>query len=413
MSVYDLLIIGAGPAGLAAGIYAARAKMNTLILEKAVVGGQAFTTREIVNYPGLCQGYTGPQITEMMRDHATHFGAEIVKDEAVEVELEGEIKTIRTQKGSQYQAKAVILAAGAQPRLLNIPGEKELRGMGVSYCATCDAEFYEDLEVMVVGNGDAAVEEAIYLTKFASKVTIIVIHEKGKVDCNRVSAEKAFAHPKIDFIWNSVLSEIKGKDEVESVVVTNIKTGEASELPTNGVFIYVGMNPGTGFVKGRVALDERGYILANERMETNVDGVYAAGDARVKYLRQVVTAVNDGAIAAVAAEKYLDEEREFKSVLEIDQPTLMLFWNPMQEESIKLLSRLEKEICEDGQKVALVKVDTSRTQRVAQRYQVTQVPQVLLLKQGNLIRRFPHHIGMADLKADIQGELEKLMVSEG
>lgn len=413
MSVYDLLIIGAGPAGLAAGIYAARAKMNTLILEKAVVGGQAFTTREIVNYPGLCQGYTGPQITEMMRDHATHFGAEIVKDEAVEVELEGEIKTIRTHKGSQYQAKAVILAAGAQPRLLNIPGEKELRGMGVSYCATCDAEFYENLEVVVVGNGDAAVEEAIYLTKFASKVTVIVIHEAGKVDCNRVSAEKAFANPKISFIWNSVLSAIKGKDEVNGVLITNIKTGEVSEFATDGVFIYVGMNPGTGFVKGKVALDERGYIIANERMETNVDGVYGAGDARVKYLRQVVTAVNDGAIAAVAVEKYLDEEREFKSVLEMDQPTLMLFWDPMQEDSIKLLSLLEKEVCEGGPKVALVKVDTSRTQRVAQRFHVTQVPEVLLLKRGDLIRRFPRDIELQYLKREIEGEMEKIIVSEG
>ncbi|MCL4441942.1 MAG: FAD-dependent oxidoreductase, partial [Firmicutes bacterium] len=202
MPVYDLVIIGGGPAGLAAGIYGARAKLKTVILEKSVVGGQAFTTREIVNYPGFFSGTTGPDLMATMADHAKGFGAEIIKEEVVEVELEGEEKRIKTKKGNQYQAKAVIIATGSQPRSLNIPGERELRGKGVSYCATCDAEFYEDLPVVVVGNGDAAIEEAMYITKYASKVTVIVIHDEGIVDCNRASAEKAFKNEKIEFVWN-------------------------------------------------------------------------------------------------------------------------------------------------------------------------------------------------------------------
>jgi len=391
MSVYDLLILGGGPAGLAAGIYGARAKLKTAILEKGAVGGMAFTTREIVNYPGF-KSTTGPDLMKTMASHAKEFGAEIIKGQITEVDLDGEIKTVKTKKGVQYQARAVILAPGSQPRLLNIPGEKKLRGSGVSYCATCDAEFYEDLTVVVVGNGDAAIEEAIYITKYASKVIVIVIHDEGIVDCNKASAEKAFKNPKIEFVWNSVLAEIKGKENVEAVVVKNLKTGELTEVKAEGVFIYVGMVPETEFLKGKVELDQRGYIPTNEMMETNIDGVCAAGDARVKYLRQVVTAASDGAVAAVTLERYLAEEDDFKeNVLNADKPVLLAFWSPADEESIEAVARLEQTVAESGDKVKLVKVDMSRKKRIARRYNVTEVPAALLLKEGKVVRNILKH----------------------
>ena len=391
MSVYDLLILGGGPAGLAAGIYGARAKLKTAILEKGAVGGMAFTTREIVNYPGF-KSTTGPDLMKTMANHAKEFGAEIIKGQVTEVELDGEIKTVKTKKGVQYQARAVILAPGSQPRLLNIPGEKKLRGNGVSYCATCDAEFYEDLTVVVVGNGDAAIEEAVYITKYASKVIVIVIHDEGIVDCNKASAEKAFQNPKIEFVWNSVLAEIKGQENVEAVVVKNLKTGEHTEVKAEGVFIYVGMVPETEFLQGKVELDERGYIPTNEMMETNVDGVCAAGDARVKYLRQVVTAASDGAVAAVTVERYLAEEDDFKeNVLNADKPVLLAFWSPADEESIEAVARLEQTVAESGDKVKLVKVDMSRKKRIARRYNVTEVPAALLLKEGKVVRNILKH----------------------
>lgn len=383
---YDLLIIGGGPAGLSAGIYGARARLKTAILEKGAVGGQAFTTREMVNFPGF-KSTSGPELMKCLANHATGFGAEILKEEVKDVDFSGEIKLIHTKKGRTYRARAVILAPGSQPRLLNIPGEKELRGNGVSYCATCDAEFYKDQQVVVVGNGDAAIEEAMYITKFASKVTVIVIHDEGIVDCNRASAEKAFRHPQIEFVWNSVLDEIRGSEEVEAVVVKNLKTGERSELAANGVFIYVGMCPGTGFLQNQVQMDERGYILVNEAMETSVDGIFAAGDATVKYLRQVVTAASDGAVAAVAAERYLEEALSFQQeIVNAETPVLLVFWNPVMNECIDLVAKLE---CLDSittEQVKLVKVDVSRKKRLAQKYAVEQIPSMLLLNKGKVLK---------------------------
>ncbi|MBP2641415.1 MAG: thioredoxin reductase [Firmicutes bacterium] len=386
MKEYDLLIIGGGPAGLAAGVYGARAKLKTAILEKGAVGGLAFTTREIVNYPGF-KATTGPDLMKSMADHAKEFGAEIIKEQVLDIDLSKEMKTITTKKGNKYAARAVILAPGSQPRLLNIPGERRLRGSGVSYCATCDADFYQDLTVVIVGNGDAAIEEAVYITKYASKVIVIVIHDEGIVDCNKASAEKAFRNEKIEFVWNSVLTEIKGEEAVEGVVIKNLKTGNLTDLKTEGVFIYVGMIPETGLLKDKVDLDARGYIAANELMETSVDGVYAAGDARMKHLRQVVTAASDGAIAAVNAEKYLLEEDDFKdNVQNAKKPVVLAFWSPMDENSISALAKLEQAVAESAGRVGLVKVDISRKKRLAQRYNVTNIPAAMLLEDGTVIR---------------------------
>jgi len=313
---YDILIVGAGPGGLTAGIYGSRARLKTAIIEKGRPGGQAATTMEMENYPGFYEKTSGPGVMDQFAAHATHFGTEIIKGLVTDLELGGEIKKITTKSGETYEARTVILSPGAQPRTLGVKGEGPLRGKGVSYCATCDADFFEELDVVVVGNGDAAIEEAMYLTKFAETVTVIVIHNEGVLDCNKMSAEKAMKNPKIKWIWNSVLDEIIGDELVEGVKVKNIKTGEISDLDVNGVFVFIGSVPNTDFLQGKVELDKWGYILTNEKMETNIPGVYAVGDARAKYLRQVVTAAADGAIAAVAAERYLEGHVEGKVTAE-------------------------------------------------------------------------------------------------
>ena len=386
MSSFDIIIVGGGPGGLAAGIYASRSKLHTLIIEKGRIGGQAATTEEMENYPGFFQGTTGPQLTQQMHDHAQHFGCQFCKDEVIDLELDGWEKVVETKK-ARYTAKAVIISTGAEPRALGVKGENELKGKGVSYCATCDADFYEDLEVVVVGNGDAAIEEAIYLTRFAAKVTIVVIHDEGILDATKVIQERAFANDKIHFIWNSVLDEIKGDGIVESVAVKNLKTGEITDLETNGVFIFVGTVPRTEYLRGKVELDDRGYIPASELMETSVDGVYAVGDVRQKFLRQVVTAAADGAIAAVAAEKCLHEEESFRqAVLEKSAPVAIMFWSPFHEGSLASVPLVE-EFASANPQLELVKIDTYRNQRIARRFCVEEMPALLLVKGGEVLGR--------------------------
>ena len=306
--IYDVVIIGAGPAGLSAGLYAGRSRLSTLIIEKAREGGQIVNTSEIANYPGSLEDESGPSLIERMKVQAVHFGAEIVYDTVQEVELEGSTKTINGLKDT-YQAKTVILANGAHPAPIGCPGEKEFTGRGVSYCATCDGAFFEGLEVFVVGGGDAAVEEAIYLTKFARKVT--VIHRRDALRAAKSIQEKAFANPKISFLWDSVVKELKGDEILDTIIVENVKTGERTEIKADpedgmfGVFVFIGFKPETEIYEGKVQMENH-YIVTDENMNTNVPGVFAAGDIRVKSLRQVVTAAADGAIAATQAEKYLN-----------------------------------------------------------------------------------------------------------
>lgn len=383
--VYDIIIIGGGPGGLTAGIYGSRSKLKTLVIEKGRVGGQAATTEEMENYPGFFNGTTGPGLMKQMEDHAKFFGTEFVKDEVKDIKSEGFLKRIVTRNG-EYLTKTIILSTGAEPRVLGVKGEGALRGKGVSYCATCDADFFEDLDVVVVGSGDAAIEEAIYLTRFANKVTIIVLHEEGTLDATPVIQERAYQNPKIEFVWNSVLDEIVGDGIVEAVKVKNLKTNEISELEVNGVFIFVGTVPRTEFLKGIIDLDPRGYIIANEMMETSTDGIYAVGDVRQKFLRQVVTASADGAIAAVAAEKYIHEEEMFaEEVLQVEKPVSVLFWTPSVEGCIELVTEVEKHI--DTEKTKLVKIDTYRNLRIKNRYKVNNIPSLILFKDGEAIKR--------------------------
>ena len=398
--VYDILVVGGGPGGLAAGIYGSRARLKTAIVEKGRPGGQASTTMEMENYPGFYDESTGPGIMKAFTEHAEHFGTEILKGLVVDVNLEGPIKKVMTKSGETYEAKSVVFCPGAEPRSLNIKGEGKLRGKGVSYCATCDADFFEDLDVVVIGNGDAAIEEAMYLTRFAESVTVVVIHDEGTLDCNKASAEKAFKNPKMKWVWNSVLDEIKGDELVESVVLKNIKTNELTEKEVNGVFFFVGTIPKTDFLKGKVELNPQGYIVANDMMETNVPGVYAVGDARVKYLRQVVTAAADGAIAAVAAEKYLEEMESFReNVLDAEKPVLLAFWAPQVEESIAALAVLESAVEAHADKVQLAKLDTYRNKKTSTTYKVESIPTVILFNKGEEVSRVEGNFAAADIDA--------------
>ena len=306
--IYDVIIIGAGPAGLAAGSYAGRARLDTLIIEKAKDGGQIVITSEIENYPGGVEHETGPSLVDRMVKQADGFGAKKVFDTIVDVELEGDIKHLKGLKGDYY-SKTVIIATGAHPKPIGCPGEQEFTGKGVSYCATCDASFFEDFDIYVVGGGDSAVEEALYLDKFGKKVTII--HRRNELRAAKSIQEKAFANPKVDFMWDSVVEELKGDGILTSMVVKNVKTGEVREIVadeedgTFGVFVFIGFTPHSELFEGKVTM-ENGYIVTDDDMKTNIPGVFAAGDIRKKSLRQVVTAAADGAIAAVQAEKFIE-----------------------------------------------------------------------------------------------------------
>lgn len=309
MKQYDTIIIGGGPAGLSAGLYAGRAGMDTLIIEKEKDGGQIVQTADIDNYPGGVGHESGSALVARMVAQAERFGAQKVYDTVEEATLDGEIKRVKCARAA-YEAKTVIVAAGASPVLIGCPGEKEYTGRGVSYCATCDGAFFENLDIYVVGGGDAAVEEAIYLTKYGKKVTII--HRREELRAAKFIQEQAFNNPKIEFMWNSVVKEIKGGDVLGSIIVENVKTGEQKEITADakdgmfGLFVFIGFKPQTGIFEGILDM-ENGYIKTDEDMKTNIPGVFAAGDIRVKSLRQVVTAAADGAIAATQAEKYILE----------------------------------------------------------------------------------------------------------
>lgn len=310
MEVYDVVIVGGGPAGLSAGLYAGRARLNALLIEKDKDGGQIVITSEIENYPGCLPEESGSTLVERMTKQVEKFGIERTSDSIESVDFSGNIKVLKGKK-NQYHAKTVIIATGAYPKPIGCPGERELIGKGVSYCATCDGNFFEDFEIYVVGGGDTAVEEALYLTKFGRKVTII--HRRDELRAAKSIQEKAFNNPKVDFMWDSVVKEIKGDGMVQSMSVENVKTGEVREIVadeedgTFGIFGFIGYLPQSKCFEGSLDM-EYGYIRTNENMETNVPGVFAAGDIRIKSLRQVVTACADGAIAAVMAEKYIENE---------------------------------------------------------------------------------------------------------
>ena len=307
--IYDVIVLGAGPAGLTAGLYAGRARLSTLIIEKGQDGGQIAITNEIENYPGAqLEGESGPSLIARMTKQAEKFGAERARDCIKSIELSGDVKKLVGSKGEEYYAKTVILATGAFPRPIGCKNESKFVGKGISFCATCDAAFFEDFEVYVVGGGDAAVEEAMYLTKFARKVTII--HRRDELRAAKSIQEKEFKNEKLHFMWNTVVEEVDGDEILSKMIEKNTTTGELTTREADeedgmfGLFGFIGLLPNTALYEGQIDM-ENGYIRTDDDMHTNIPGVFAAGDLRVKSLRQVVTAAADGAIAAMQAEKYI------------------------------------------------------------------------------------------------------------
>jgi thioredoxin reductase (NADPH) len=303
VNMEDLIIIGSGPAGLTAGLYAARARLKTLMLEKLSPGGQVLMTDWVENYPGFPDGISGFELMDKMRRQAEKFGLDIKSTEVSRLDILKEKQILATDNGN-LESKALILACGATPQRLGIEGESLLTGKGVSYCATCDGPFYREQEVAVIGGGDTAVEEALFLTKFASK--IYLIHRRDKLRATKLLQERAWSEEKIEIIWDSIPKRIVGEAGVEGIDLKNVKTGEESHLPVQGVFVFIGYRPNNELVKGVLECDERGFVVTSNNMETSETGIFAAGDITSKLLRQISTAVGDGATAAFAAERYLE-----------------------------------------------------------------------------------------------------------
>ena len=301
---YDVVIVGGGPGGLCAGMYSARANRKTVVLEKYLPGGQIAITGEVEDYLGF-EHIQGAELAMKFTDHAKKFGLEVEMEEVVEVYVDGEYRTARCASGNIYRGKAVILSTGGSPIFLNIPGEKEFSGKGVSYCAICDGAFFRNQIIAVVGGGDAAVEEGTYLTKFASKVYII--HRRDKLRAAKIIQQRAFDNPKVEFIWDTVVDEIHGNaQKVSHLSLRNLKTEKTSKLDVGAIFPYIGFRPNSRITRESLKTDEGGYIITDFKMETSVPGIFACGDVRAQLVRQVTNAVGDGTTAAVAAEKYIE-----------------------------------------------------------------------------------------------------------
>ncbi len=299
---YEVIIIGGGPAGLTAGLYTARARISSLMIEKGMFGGQMVNAEELDNYPGFPEGISGFELAELMFKQATKYGLETIITEVTGLKLKGKERVIETTGGT-FTAKAVVIAGGSNRRKLSVPGEEQFTGKGVSYCATCDAAFFRGLPTALVGGGNSAIAEALHLAKSASRVT--VIHRRNQLRAAPILQEKAFAEPKIDFRWESVVERIEGEDSVQRIRLRQVKTGEESTLEVSGVFISIGFIPSTDYLKGILPLADDGSIITNNRMETKVAGIFAAGDIRQKTEWQVITAAGDGATAAINVEEFL------------------------------------------------------------------------------------------------------------
>jgi thioredoxin reductase (NADPH) len=300
--IYDVAILGAGPAGMTAAVYTSRANLDTIMIERGIPGGQMANTEDVENYPGF-DHMLGPELSNKMFEHAKKFGAEYAYGDVKEI-IDGEdYKTIKA--GSKtYRARSIIISTGAEYKKIGVPGEKEFSGRGVSYCAVCDGAFFKNRELVVVGGGDSAVEEGVYLTRFATKVTIV--HRRDKLRAQKILQQRAFENDKIDFIWNHSIKEIHGENKVNKVTLVHSETGEEQEFPADGVFIYIGMLPLNAAFQNLGITNENGYVETNEKMETRITGIFAAGDIREKTLRQIVTATGDGSIAAQAAQHYVE-----------------------------------------------------------------------------------------------------------
>ncbi|MFW5715643.1 MAG: FAD-dependent oxidoreductase [bacterium] len=355
---YDVVIIGGGAAGLTAGIYAGRARLKTLIIEKALVGGLATYTNEIENYPGFPEGSSGLGLMNLFKAQAEKFGVKFKLTDVKKVNLTAEKKTVETFRNI-YEAKTVIVASGGRPRVTQAKNEENyLFDKGISFCATCDAAANTDKTVMVIGSGDAAIEEGMFLTKFAKKVIVSVIHDEGKMDCNEIARDQALSNPKMEFKWNTIVDSFEGEEHLDTVVLKNLKTGELDPVKVDNCFEFIGYVPNTEIFEGVLNMSKQKYVITNEEMETGIPGVFACGDVREKGLKQVATAVGDGAIAGVNAEKHIAEEEVFENqIMQKEKIGMIYIYSAIDAPSRELLPTLQEIEKEYEDKVKLNVID--------------------------------------------------------
>lgn len=400
---YDVVIIGGGPAGLTAAIYCGRARLKTLLLEKSLIGGLATYTDEIENFPGFPEGATGHELMDLFYKQAKNFGVKFKFTDVKKVDFQQEIKIVETFR-TNYEAKVVIVASGGKPRLTGAKNEDLfLYDKGISFCATCDAAANTGKTVMVIGSGDAAIEEGIFLTKFAKEVIVSVMHDPGKMDCNEIAKAEALKNPKMSFIWNTMVDSFEGDGRLSQVVLKNTKTNELIPVDVDTCFLFIGYIPNTEIFSDILNMTSAGYLITNEKMETNIPGVFAAGDVRDSFLKQVATAVGDGAIAGYGAEKYIAESEVYENqILNDGKPSLVYLWNAVDPNSRELLPTIEAFEAKWGQKVQVTKVDVYKSKGIAHRLGIDTFPTVALINENKIIEKISNSITPEKLKSLIQ-----------
>ena len=383
---YDVVVVGGGPAGMTAALYAGRARLKTLLIEKSLIGGMATYTSEIENYPGFPEPIDGIELMKTFDKQFRRFGVDVKLTDVRGVSIECDAKVVSTFR-TDYIAKAVVISTGNKPRLTGAKNEEKfLNDKGISFCATCDAARNTGKRVMVIGSGDAAIEEGMFLTKFAKEVIVSVIHDEGKMDANKVAQEKALANPKMKFMWNTVVDSFEGDEMLKQVVLKNIKTGELQPVDIDTCFLFIGYVPNTKPFEGFVEMSNRGYIKTNENMETNVPGIFAVGDCRDKLLRQVATAVGDGAIAGFMAEKYVEEIDYVQHEIFGASGLIMAFiYNAVEAIDREYLARIEQVQREHSDRIGLRRIDIYKSDRIACRLEYTKTPSLIFMKNGNVI----------------------------
>lgn len=385
---YDVIIIGGGPAGLSAAIYAGRARLKTLLIEKALVGGLATYTNEIANYPGFPDNPKGEAITDLMKLQAKNMGVTFKLTAVTNVILKGEEKVVETFR-NKYLAKVIIIATGGRPRTTGAQNEEAfLFDKGISFCATCDAAANTGKHVFVIGSGDAAIEEGMFLTKFASKVTVSVLHDEGIMDCNEIAKEMALSNPKMNFIWNTVAERFEGNGHLDTVVLKNIKTGEEIPVKCDNCFEFIGYLPNSELFTDQLPLTRQRYITVNEKKETGIEGVFAIGDVTDKWLKQIATAVGDGAIAGTAAEKYIAEKEIFdKKIMQAEKTGLIYVYSAIDAEARSFLTEIENIDESFNGNIAVNRIDTYKSNGLALKLELDQVPAVVITKEGKISKK--------------------------
>ncbi len=399
---YDVVVVGGGPAGMTAALYAGRARLKTLLIEKSLIGGMATYTSEIENYPGFVEPIGGIELMNIFDKQFRRFGVDVKLTDVRGVSIECSQKVVSTFR-TDYVAKAVVLSTGNKPRLTGAKNEEKfLNDKGISFCATCDAARNEGKRIMVIGSGDAAIEEGMFLTKFASEVFVSVIHNEGTMDANKVAQEKALANPKMKFLWNTVVDSFEGDETLKQVVLKNVKTGQLQPVDVDTCFLFIGYVPNTKIFEGFVDMTNRGYIKTNEDMETSKEGVFAVGDCRDKTLRQVATAVGDGAVAGFMAEKYVEEVNYIqKEIFEAKGLIMAFVYNASEPLDREYLARIEQLQRERKDKFQLRRIDVYKSDRIACRLSYTKSPSLLCIKNGQVLHDCTDLNGMEQKIDDI------------